>query len=342
MFERKMRRFGTRGVLGLMAIAGVAALAATLSAGAQPLGSGTAGTHPAVTGNSCKVGTSPTFDAYNPVNHEVYVPNEMSHNLSILKGCSVVATVTFSNSLAQPISAAFDPSNNHVYVTDLHLNRVYVISGQNVTKTITNSMFNGLYGIAYDPGDGVMAAANSGANDVVFITSSSTILGTNTVGLEPRLIGYDPFYARLLVTNFGSENVTSIDAVYPTVQGNNVNIPVGTSPFGIAFDYQTDQDYVANEASQNITVFFGIATGGHGDISLGPGNDPAGVVWDQAKLSIYVADQLSGNVSIIKGTAVVRTIVGPMNSDFVGIAYDDATDRVYVTDHGSGLVYVYD
>jgi DNA-binding beta-propeller fold protein YncE len=327
--------------MGIALVVGVVLLAqAAGGASSTRVASSASGVNPAIAVH-CAVGSHPAFDAYDPVNHELYIPNDLSANLSIVKGCTVIATVTFANSSAAPLAAAFDPANNDVYVTDSNLNQVYVISGASVIATITSPSFNFPYGILFDPGDGVIAVANEFGNNVIFIDSYNIIVGSNSVGLDPRLLGYDPYYARLLVSNAGSNNVTSMDAIYPSYQSHNINIPVGTTPFGIAFNYANDEDYVANEGSKNVTVFYGTQTAGHSSVAVGV--DPAGVVWDQAQLSIYVANQQTGSVSVISDLSVVRTYHGPHGlTSFLGIAYDDATGKVYVTNYSvPGSVYVY-
>jgi len=332
-------RAGTKALVGIGMVVGVA-LIAVLSVTVAGLGHTRAGTITVASTSSCTVGDSPYFDAYDPINQEIYVPNFASADLSVVKGCTVVATVSFPNSAAEPYAAAFDPTNNHIYVTDEFLNVVYVISDTKLINTIKSPLFNDPLGILYDPGDGVMAIANAASNDVVFLANNSHVIGTNSVGDSPESIGYDPFYARILVTNWASDNVTSINAVYPFTQTQNINIPVGTGPSEIAFDFQTQMDYVTNEISNNVTAFGGIDATGHYSINVSA--EPAGIVWDQSKLSLYVVNEYFSNVTVIKGTAVVQTIPGPSGVAFVGVAYDDATDKVYATAANSpGLVYIY-
>lgn len=340
MSSRRVERWKTGGLIGVSA-AFVVVTMALFAATVHPWSSASSGPTLAVTSTSCAAGDSPFYGAYDPVNQEVYVPNSASANLTILKGCTDVATVSFGSSSATPFAAAFDPANNHVYVTDNGLNKVYVISGTKLIQTISNSGFKDLHDILYDPGDGVMAIANTGANTVVFLGNNSKVLGSNTVGDEPYGLGYDPFYARILVADWGSNNVTSIDAIFPFTQSSNVNIPVGTSPYNVAFDYQTDLDYVTNGNSANVTIFGGISPSGHFSVSVSA--FPTGIVWDQAKLSMYVVNQgFYGNVTVIKGTAVVSTISGPSMANFAGAVYDDATDKVYVMNVNTpGTVYVY-
>lgn len=286
---------------------------------------------------SIVVGSRPGFDAYDPVNHYVYVPNANSGNLSVLSGCTIVTTVTFPTG-ANPIAAAFDPSNNKVYVTDYGLEQVYVISGKALVHTITSSHFDEPWGVAYDPAAALMAVANCGSDTVTFI-SGTTITATTTVGSGPFSFAYDPARDRFLVTNIRSNNVTSFYARDPSDAHDNINIPVGSEPAGVAFDIANSYDYVANFASSNVTVISGVGAQ-IGSISVG--SAPFGVVWDQAKLSVYVADSGSNTVSEIQGLRVVRNITGPSGANLYGIAYNEARDQVYVTGLLSGKVYVYD
>src|SRR5580658_7499950 len=88
------------------------------------------------TPTACTVGKQPGYPAYDPVNHEMYIPNSLSSNITVLKGtCTKVATITLPAG-SFPLQAAFDPQNNHIYVTDNLLNQVYDIAGTKIVATI--------------------------------------------------------------------------------------------------------------------------------------------------------------------------------------------------------------
>jgi DNA-binding beta-propeller fold protein YncE len=258
-------------------------------------------------------------------------------NLSVLNGtCHVIATIAFPTG-SEPWAAAFDPVNNRVYVTDENLSQIYAVAPGGSFKTITNPHFDAPRGVLFDPATNQMAVANSGGNTVTFI-SGTTVKGTTPVGSFPQLLAYDPFAGRLLVADFNSYNVTSLSARSPTVQRYDISIPVGSFPFGIAYDYANHHDYVTNEGTNNTTVISG--TGAHfGSVSVG--GYPLGIAWDQSSQRIYVANLETNNVSVVRGLHVVRTITGASGSAFVGLAYDDATDQMFVTEVNNGLVYVY-
>ena len=296
-------------------------------------GDPTASAGPVANGTTCPAGSEANFDGYDPVDHDIYVPNALSRSLSILSGaCKVLATLTFP-SKALPYAAAFDPINNQVYVTDQRMGQVYVLNGTTLVKTIHDADLDFPQGIVFDPGDAVMAVADLGAGTVLFL-SGYAVSGSATVGGEPQLLTYDPYFGRLLITNIGGDNVTSLNALDP-LGGGNINIPVGVDPVGIAFDYATSTDYVANEIGGNVTEIDGYGAQ-YGSIPVG--SAPYGVTWDADKLSVYVANIDSGNISVIQGASVVRTITTPSGSGPTGIAYDEATDQVFVTSNGA--VYV--
>jgi YVTN family beta-propeller protein len=291
--------------------------------------------HSVTSGKSCVVGHQGFFDVYDPYNRYVYDPNGAAGTVSVLLGCKLVATVSLPSG-AYPSVAGYDPANHWVYVT-VYGNLVYVLSGTKVIHTIKSSHFDVPDGVSYDPAAKLMAVANGFSNYVTFV-SGTTVVGTTTVGTSPAFFAYDSASNRLLVTNTGSSNVTSMNATYPMVESDNLNIAVGSNPYGIAFDPIDSRDYVANQVSDNVSVISGNG-GEFGSVPVG--SEPAGVVWDHAQLRIFVTNYYSSNVSVIEGLSVVNTFYGPSGVQFIGIAYDVMSDRVFVTAANNYSVYTY-
>jgi DNA-binding beta-propeller fold protein YncE len=282
---------------------------------------------PVTSGTYCTVGKSPEDSAYDPVTHEIWVPNADSDNISVLTGsCGLVATLPLPTG-SQPAAAGFDPVNNRIYVTDTALNQVYVFAGTTMLTKITSPSFAGPSAILFDPGDAVMAVANV-ASDTVSIVQGTGVLGVAHVGSYPDAFAYDPVQGRFLVADSGSGNVTSMLAVYPFNWASYLSIPVGVTPTGIAFDYADAKDYVSNELFANVTVINGAGTQFG---SIGVGSEPEGAAWDQSDLEVYVTNSGSNSVSVISGMSVARTITGPAHAQFTGITYDDATTQVFVS-----------
>jgi DNA-binding beta-propeller fold protein YncE len=266
------------------------------------------------------------YPAYDPVNHQVYVPTLST--LVVLNTCAV-GKVALPPGVA-PAAAVFDPQDNELYVTDANSNQIDVIQGSSVLATIASPSFNILGPLAFDPAASLVAVSNGVSNTVVFI-SGTTVIGSTPVGVDPGAIGYDPAANRLLVTNAVSANVTSIDAANP-IGTPHINIPVGGLPQGIVFDVANHLDYVANGLSDNVSVIDGLG-GQHGSINVC--GAPFGETWSQATLHVYVTClgiSDPGGVSVISSLSVVKMISAPSPSDhFVGAVYDEFNDRVYIT-----------
>lgn len=274
---RSERRRNGLGLGTILVLVGALLMALPVVSATERLGPnavrGGISSSPAVpSGSSCGVGSDPLFDAYDPVTHDIYAPNYRSATVSVVSGaCTVVGTVTLPSG-AEPAAATFDPANDRVYVTGSGLNRVYELSGSSLALTIASSTFVSPWGIAYDPGDAVLAVANSRSNTVTFL-SGNTVVGTTTVGSQPVKFAYDPFSDRFLVVNTGSDNVTSLSAIHPFDERANINIPVGVSPAEVAFDIADSEDYVADAGSNNVTLISG---GGTQYGSVAVGSNPPG------------------------------------------------------------------
>jgi DNA-binding beta-propeller fold protein YncE len=309
---------------------------------------------PVAAGTSCAAGSGPEYPAYDPVSHDIYVPDFTGDSLYILNGaCQLVDLIHFKSG-AEPVEAAFNPTNNYVYVTDFGLNQVYAYNGDVLIGTVTNASqsgtLDGPFAIAFDPGDAVMAVKDALYADhtLVAFISGTTVVGTTRVGNGEGQFAYDPHSDRLLVTNFFSDNVTSMKAISPFPNGGskNINIPVGSEPNGVAFDPEDSRVYVANEASGNVTVIGG---GGaqYGAVSVG--STPEEDVWDQENLSMYVANlgtyPATGYVSVIRGLTEVTTLMVTSTmaavEEVLGIAYDQGSNQVFVTTINTSDVFVY-
>lgn len=115
---------------------------------------------------------------------------------------------------------------------------------------------------------------------------------------------------------------------------------VGTAPSGEAFDPKTDELFVSNQNSGDISVVSGRSGSVVYVIGLPPGTTPEGLSYDSANGEICVADASHGLVLMINPTS--DSIVKSVNvglSPF-GVVYDSSTNSIYVTNSGSGNVTV--
>jgi YVTN family beta-propeller protein len=313
-------------VVGVSAIAVAMVLSAGLVAAAPD------GTHISALSERLapfRVGAGPDRTAYDPVNHDLYVPETGAHQIQVFNSAnSLVGTIALPDG-SFPGAAAFDPEDNDIYVTDELQEAVYAIYGTTIQNTITSPFINSPYGIAFDPGEGSMIVTNVNGNTVVAISGSS-VWDSITVGTYPFEVAYDPYWSYMLVTNSGSNNVSQINAVNLGLVGS---FPVGTEPTGIVFDPADDLDYIANIESANVSVVTG--TGFH-EATIKGFDGPDGMAFSQANLEVYVTNVFNGKVFVVSGESIVLRESTNATADPVSATYDEYNDNVYVSAWGGG------
>jgi DNA-binding beta-propeller fold protein YncE len=335
------------------------------SPGAPPRSGGTIRTNiVAVSSISarCAVKSSPTFDAYDPVNHYVYVSSLAGYvtilNTSLSGGaCHVKANVKLPSN-SEPEGLAFDPSDGLMYVADAHLNQIYILNGTSLKYTISNTScaasffgcsFYTPWALAYDPDDGVMYVTDQGSGSVTGLAPNDAYRLDFTFsigGVSPSGIAYSPFDDQMMVSDYGSGEL-SVFTGYSSSSPAVSNTPVGSNPYGIAYDpyiagalANAGTAYVVNYGSSNVTVTCAICAGGVDSIAVGTG--PIAEAFDEANLHMYVTSYVSHTVSIIGGYygSVLKTISLPVGSYPAGITYDEYTNNLFVVGFGTGTVYV--
>lgn len=150
-------------------------------------------------------------------------------------------------------------------------------------------------------------------------------------------VAYDPVDASFWSTTAGnSVAVIPANSTYTV----SATVPVGSDPFDVAVDAGSNQVFVTNQLSDNVTVINGSSLFAIASIPVGV--LPAGVAVAPADGYAFVANEGSNNVSMISLTtlSVVRSIAvgqGP-----VGVTFDAATDEVYVANGASYSVTAID
>lgn len=132
-------------------------------------------------------------------------------------------------------------------------------------------------------------------------------------------------------------------------QSATASIPAGSHPFAVAVNVVTNQIYVANQASNDVTAIDGktnIAT------NIPVGTNPGGVAMAQptaiavnpAKNRIYVVNQgtaarqfTDGGVTVIDGTTNLVIATVATGRAPVALAVNPITNKIYVANTGSGL-----
>ncbi len=321
----------------LAVIAGVAVVVAVVMMLSSGLSAASGAHPPSATALAKKtthftVGAGPNRAAYDPVDHDLYVPESGAAQVQVFSPSNALVGVVSLPSDSIPGAAAFDPQDNYVYVTDQNVDHVYLISGTSLKHTITSGLLEDAYGIAYNPGDGAMVVANSGSDDIIWIVGTE-IAFTQTVGVDPFEVAYDPYWSEILVSNQYADTVTCIDAVYATYLGN---VSVGTDPAGIAFDPANDYAYVANTYSDNVSVLNGAGGPCYLVDTISGFETPDGIGFDQATLQLYITNLYTGKVSTVATFSILKNYKTSSSAYPVDATYDPYNDDVYVGGTGAG------
>src|SRR5690606_33297660 len=139
----------------------------------------------------------------------------------------------------------------------------------NNEKIKTVGVGNGPYGVAVNPVTNLVYVANSGGSSVSVIDGGTNeVIATVEVGVFPRGVAVNPNTNRRYVANDVDDTVSVISMTYVEhfwlldgLQNDNdveiTAVGVGDGPYGVAVNPVTNLVYVANFASNTVTVIDG-------------------------------------------------------------------------------------
>ena len=124
-----------------------------------------------------------------------------------------------------------------------------------------------------------------------------------------------------------------------TTYATVATVPVGEKPFGVAVNPLTHRIYVANFDSARVDVVDGLTNTVVAQVSL-QNSKPTFLAVDTGRNLVYALTSL-GEVYRIKADNSAERWLHLADSGLVGIAYNPALDRLYVSSYAN-RVYVYD
>jgi YVTN family beta-propeller protein len=229
------------------------------------------------------------------------------------------------------------------------------VTGFGVTATASSGLSTPS-AIAVDSSTGTVYVANSGSGSVSVIGNPDVppfvvkVHPTDAaIGANPDAIAVDPATQTVYVANAPSpecvdpscENTVSVIAMNgpgpdPTGGTTIASIPVGVNPDAVAVDPTTDTVYVANQATNSVSVING-STDTVTNTIQGLAS-PVAIAVDPSTHNVYVAG--AGSVWVINGSNVINTINDLQNP--VAVAVDPTTATAYVANQANGTVSVID
>jgi YVTN family beta-propeller protein len=147
-------------------------------------------------------------------------------------------------------------------------------------------------------------------------------------------LAYDPddqlFYVADPPSSVALLSVNASSRLYPNI---SATVPVGSNPFGVAFDPSAGTVFVTNSGSDNVSVLNGTLAAPVANVSVG--TDPLGVAFDPYNGDVYVANNGSDNVSVFNAGTYAFVASVPVPAGPVGLAVNASTGNVYVADFGA-------
>ncbi|HEX8893847.1 MAG TPA: YncE family protein, partial [Terriglobales bacterium] len=137
----------------------------------------------------------------------------------------------------------------------------------------------------------------------IITTSNNIVAGSVPLGISPTSVYYDTFLNRLYVTNTGDNTVTVFDASNVSI-GVNPAIPtlatvsVGSAPVSVAALPNGQAFYVANQASNTVSVVSSKSFAVVGTVAVG--QKPVFIATEPSSTKVYTANSAGGNISIIQ------------------------------------------
>jgi len=245
-------------------------------------------------------------------------------SISAISSSSLVATNTVCVG-TNPVAIVQQPNGGYVYVANLGDNTISVYNpvSQSVSSTITQAG-----GLHQNPV--AMVASSDGAYTYVVCqgngsapgwldiinTTTNTIGGSVQVGLSPSSVYLDTFLNRLYVANTGGNSVTVLDAsnvalgVTPPIP-TLATVTVGSAPVSVAALPNGLSFYVANSASNTVSVVSSSSFGVVGTVPVG--QKPIFVATEPSSTKVFSANAAGGTISIIQtsNNTVVTNMPAP-------------------------------
>ncbi len=289
------------------------------------------GTSDAVVG-TVDVGGGGSGVLYDYVNDQVYVAIADADAVAVLNGTNstLVAYIPVGGG---PVGLALDPYDGFVYVTNSLSNSVTVINGTTDRVDTTIPVGKTPEGIAIDPINDTLYVADSGVpgrGTLTIINGTSVAsAGTIRVGVEPVGLTYDAWTGFLYVSNFGSSNLTIVNASTNRTIGW-IPLPSGSEPETPALDNVSGDLYVPNDGpTGGVYVVDPNDTSQIETISVGPYAGSA--LFDGLNNDTYVGLNASRQVSIVNTTTDTVTGTFPVPSGTISIAVNNTSSgELYV------------
>lgn len=301
---------------------------------------------------------APGAIALDPTLSQAYVANLDDATVSIFSTLGYVSNVDVSNqdTLLNPVAISANPVDHHVYVADagdpdtgmggglVEFDATNAGNGNEIAATSIPIGDANPFGVAVNPlTDTVYVANVSGDNVLAVNVAKGNQVTTIPAGTRPKTVVAAS--NQIFVVDAGDANtgagggLTIIDGA--TNAATTVSDPAANMPWDVVVSGFSNFAYVANQGSNNVSVF---EPDGTFYQTIPVGMTPVAVAASAGNHKIYVANQGDNTVTVIQDLGYPYE---PNITINVGVApdaldVDEATGKVYVANRGDNTVTVID
>ncbi|NTU70523.1 MAG: leucine-rich repeat protein [Coriobacteriia bacterium] len=187
-------------------------------------------------------------------------------------------------------------------------------------------------GVVCNPNTNMVYTSNYDSGNVTAINGATgSVVGTFTVGANPKALVVDRVRNKLFVANAGPNNsgttVSAIDLATNAVS----SITVGTGPLDLVVDEVAGRLYVANFWSHNVTVID--AATSLVTTTVAVGQFPNAIALNNTSHKVYTTNQDGNSVTVIDAAAGFTSTSIGVGWEPRAVDVNQTTGEVYVCDH---------
>jgi YVTN family beta-propeller protein len=228
-------------------------------------------------------------------------------------------------------SLAYDARSGELLLSDGFSATVCTLNATTDLVTGTVSLPESVSALAVDPGTGDVFATETQWNGTLALSPSLSVLANISVGANPAAVAFDPVSNEIYVANYGSNNLTVLNA---TTGGHVANVATGAGPGALAVNDTSGAVYVAEGLCGCVQSF---APSNHSATGRVTGlSAPFSLCWVPTTGAL-LAGESNGTTAIAllsTGASLQRVGTATLPAFPVSLAYDASTDQVYVDEFG--------
>jgi len=255
----------------------------------------------------CGNSSFPTTPVYDPVNHDLYVSDQATENVTALQDNVTVIDSTTDTVVTQilvgldPTTGVYDPADGDIYVpnSDTSETNLSIINASSNTVILTVGGLSIPTTPAYDPVNQEVYVSDAGAPNVT-VLKGTAVVTTIPTGFGPAPPVVDPVNGDVYVPNFTGDNLTvysPANKLIATINGGTTSIADATP----AFDPADNEVYVPAENQDGTLGELDVinTTSNTMAASVTVGSTPGTPTFDPATGDLFSPSFDDNNISVI-------------------------------------------